>query len=458
MVTNKFRNFLLILLSGVSLVSCNEEDKKCSDEFVVSYQRMGDSFEALYKPRSGSFDLNNLGESIDLFLADHKDTTCTYNGSKLNPTTEVQAMRGALPKLKRKDIESFLKVFPKVIYGEDNREEVSNSPVAYQAWASGTMAQISQDEWDSNFNFTSKSYGDQFSLCSGERFYNELSVSRCSGFLVAPDIVVTAGHCVQNENDCANFKWVLDFKDGAAKTSAEKVFSCENIISRDLNDENSLDYAVLRLDRPVTGRKFFRIRTSGVVSKGAGLVLIGHPSGLSTKVAAGAIVRSSSADHYFETNTDSFGGNSGSAVINAETGVVEGILVRGDSDFDIVDGPDGNRCRVERVCANDGCQGEEVTKMTSVKGIPLIADPTAIKKGFYKDKNFPTSKEGLPLEFFTYSYGGHSLGGLKFLDRCGVHFYQDGNPELWENFFSGACSDDQGVDQVINTFGNLFYL
>ncbi len=453
-----FRNLLLVLIAGVSLFSCNEEDKKCSDDFVVAYQRMGDSFEAVYRPRSGSFELNNLAEAIDLFLADNKDVSCTYKGSKLNPTVEAQGMRQVLPKLRQKSLENFLKVFPKVIYGDDNREQVADSPGIYQSWASATMAQISPDEWDADFNFISKSYGDEFSLCSGERFFDELSVSRCSGFLVAPDIVVTAGHCVQNENDCQNFKWVLDFKDGVTSTNPNNIFSCKSIISRDLNDDSLLDYAVLRLDRSVKGRKFFRTRTAGTVSNGTELVLIGHPSGLSTKVAAGAIVRSSSSDIYFKTNTDSFGGNSGSAVINAQTGVVEGVLVRGDSDYDVVDASDGSRCRVERVCANDGCQGEDVTKMTSVKGIPLVADPVVIRKGFYQDKNFPSAKEGLPIEFLSYSYGGYTLGGLKFLDRCGVHFYNDGSPELWENFYAGECGQQQDIDQVINTFGNLFYL
>lgn len=461
MMTNLLKVSPLILSLFV-FASCNE-DKECSDEFVTSYQRMGDSFEKLYEPLSGSFELNALGEAIDLFLASHKDVSCTFEGKNLNPTKEAQAMKNSINSINASQAQSFesaaiTKIIPKVIYGEDNRIEVSEASTRYQNWAGSTLAMVSPDEWDANYNYTSKTYGEALRLCPGERFENQLSVSVCSGFLVAPDVLVTAGHCIQGQTSCDNFKWVLDFKDNAQGTSADKVFSCKEIIKQKLESEGSLDYAVIRLDRPVAGRKFFRTRASGTIAVNTPLVLIGYPSGISAKVAEGAIVRSSNEANFFTTNTDSFGGNSGSAVINQQTGVVEGILVRGDEDFTIVDGPDGSRCREERVCSNDGCQGEEVTKMTSVEGIPVIADPATIRKGFYQDKNFPVLGDGLPLDFFSYNYGGYTLGGLKFLDRCGIHYFVDGNPNQWEGFHKGSCSDTNSIDQVIGAFSNHFYL
>ena len=45
------------------------------------------------------------------------------------------------------------------------------------------------------------------------------------------------------------------------------------------------------------------------------LVVIGHPSGLPTKIADGAWVRNNESEYYFVTNLDTFGGNSGSAVL-----------------------------------------------------------------------------------------------------------------------------------------------
>ena len=64
---------------------------------------------------------------------------------------------------------------------------------------------------------------------------------------------------------------------------------------------------------------------------------------------------------YFVANLDTYGGNSGSAVFNAKTGVIEGILVRGENDYVYK----GN-CRVSNVCASDGCRGEDVTKLSAI--------------------------------------------------------------------------------------------
>ena len=65
-------------------------------------------------------------------------------------------------------------------------------------------------------------------------------------------------------------------------------------------------------------------------------------------------------------NLDTYGGNSGSAVFNAKTGLVEGILVRGEQDY-----VQKGDCRVSNVCPADGCRGEDVTKILSV-GFPAM--------------------------------------------------------------------------------------
>ncbi len=62
------------------------------------------------------------------------------------------------------------------------------------------------------------------------------------------------------------------------------------------------------------------------------LYVIGHPSGLPTKVADGAQVCTQKGTH-FSANLDTYGGNSGSAVFNAKTNEVVGILVRGANDY-----------------------------------------------------------------------------------------------------------------------------
>ena len=64
-------------------------------------------------------------------------------------------------------------------------------------------------------------------------------------------------------------------------------------------------------------------------------------------------------------NLDTFGGNSGSCVLHAgeeddlENGVVEGILVRGETDLNDVNG-----CKLFNVCPDDKCRGEDCTPTT----------------------------------------------------------------------------------------------
>ena len=84
-----------------------------------------------------------------------------------------------------------------------------------------------------------------------------------------------------------------------------------------------------------------------------------------TKIADGANVRNLQGK-FFQANLDTYGGNSGSAVFNVETGEVEGILVRGETDY-VFNSALG--CQVSNLCAADGCRGEDVTYISNVPGI-----------------------------------------------------------------------------------------
>ncbi len=267
----------------------------------------------------------------------------------------------------------------KIVYGTDNREDIYqvNDPMFINL-AISTAAMIP------NYSLKQNKYGDyvaegntlqkRMNVCSTERFAQQLSIGICSGFLIAPDLVVTAGHCMTKPDYCKNFKWVFDFAllgpNFENRTSMDipsaNVYSCKRIEEQKLTRSwaGNLDYAVIRLDRPVIGRRPLEFRTSGSVSKGDPLVIIGHPSGIPSKVSADAVVRSNNKTNYFVTNLDSFGGNSGSAVFNSNTGLVEGILVRGATDYVKKDG-----CRVVNVCSSTGCRGESVTRITKVKYI-----------------------------------------------------------------------------------------
>jgi len=100
-----------------------------------------------------------------------------------------------------------------------------------------------------------------------------------------------------------------------------------------------------------------KIRKEGTIDVWTPLYVIGHPSGLPQKFADGAWVRSVQSA-YFTTNLDTYGGNSGSAVFNAATDDVEGILVRGASDF-VYDYE--SKCYRSNFCSATLCRGEDVT-------------------------------------------------------------------------------------------------
>ncbi len=258
----------------------------------------------------------------------------------------------------------------KVIYGEDNRLDLYEvTDPMLQELALSTAAMIAKDrlEQDGNFyDITADTLAD-YGVCSGERFTEQLMPANCSGFLVGDDVLVTAGHCIQTMADCNKSNWVFDFAiahegDDVSRVKASSVYSCKEIISRELNDYTMNDFAIIRLDRKVTDRAPLRFRTEGKIEVGTPIVVIGHPTGLPTKVSAGANVRSVN-DVYFVANLDTFGGNSGSAVFNTETGEIEGILVRGERDYRY---DYGRGCYVPNQCNNDECRGEDSTLITNL--------------------------------------------------------------------------------------------
>ena len=129
------------------------------------------------------------------------------------------------------------------------------------------------------------------------------------------------------------------------------------------------DFAVIRLDRPVPGVEPFKFRKSGKIKKKTPVIIIGQPSGLPTKVSDDAYVRGNFWGGYFTTTADAFGGNSGSAVINATNDEVEGIIVRGEIDY--VEDRDLGCMRVKR-CKERRCQGEAATRITKIKSLQSL--------------------------------------------------------------------------------------
>lgn len=267
---------------------------------------------------------------------------------------------------------------PRIIYGVDNRFETAHyGDRVFREKAKSVAGMVSKNKIVKDFlnpefhTFFKKTAKRSYGLCEEERFALQNVLPICTGFLVAPDILVTAGHCITSERECNNFSWVFDYVEGTTRIPNENIYDCKEIIARATEDTYLTlnDYAVIRLDRKVEDREPLEFRRKGKPLLGTELVVIGHPIGLPQKIADGAEVK---VGHYagllrpirtiirkrnfLMANLDTFVGNSGSPVFNKETGLVEGILVEGAEDFS--EDPDLLCKRVIRK-KDSGLQAEE---------------------------------------------------------------------------------------------------
>lgn len=260
---------------------------------------------------------------------------------------------------------------PKVIYGTDDRHDVYEelNPERVQ-WARSTCGLLASSQVMDNGNGTFTIVTSMYDVgglpaCVGEPFGMQPTAPFCTGFLVGEDLIATAGHCF-DAGDVNQTRFVFGFEmldagTPATVVNANQVYRGVELMGWALS--GGLDYAVIRVDRTVTapGATPLLIRRSGVVPVGTSIGVIGHPSGLPLKIAFGAQtqVYANGAAGYFTANLDTYGGNSGSPVFDAATGIVEGILVRGQPDFDD-DGP----CFFSLELP-DSAAGEDVSKTTT---------------------------------------------------------------------------------------------
>jgi hypothetical protein len=256
----------------------------------------------------------------------------------------------------------------RAIYGTDDRKDLYEVTTPALLRAADSVAALVQTSdlhrtRDGAYRLSTRSYREDYELCDGEPFVDQPLGCDCTGFLVAPDVIATAGHCVRSTRGLRKIRFVFGFRMLDARRTrttfgANDVYEGAQLIAR--QEENAgADWSLVRLNRAVRGRKPLQVRTSGKIAENRPVFVIGHPNGLPAKLAAGARVRSNRRRSYFVANLDTYGGNSGSPVFDQRTRQVEGILVRGNDDFVWTDG-----CQVSLICPKAGCQGEAVTRTT----------------------------------------------------------------------------------------------
>ncbi|UCH51722.1 MAG: trypsin-like peptidase domain-containing protein [Chloroflexota bacterium] len=315
------------------------------------------------------------------------DTLLSWNASK---AYQVSSNKAAMYASKGT-------VMPKVIYGEDDRlEEYEVQDPDILTVGDSTAALVCPADLTYNSDGTVSLPDETFAqwytnqdpidsgnpLCDDEPFLDQPNPAFCSGFLVAPDIIATAGHCLDyncspdtclDANCCAAgmaavFSFVMLDADTPVVTIPEsEIYYCTEVIA---HQEGNADMALIRLDRAVTGHTPLQVRHSGIVPDGEPLLVIGHPVGLPRKYAGGGAVRDNSDLSYFQANLDTYGANSGSPVFSTNTLEVEGVLVSGQEDF--VESFDvSGLCDRSNVCPNDvGCPDwEQITRATEFSAV-----------------------------------------------------------------------------------------
>ncbi|EQC46133.1 serine protease [Bacteriovorax sp. Seq25_V] len=272
----------------------------------------------------------------------------------------------------------------KVIYGMDSRVNVSEISPFWQERAENVGAMIRVSKINSNGALVSQNNGDTHSLCHDEKFYSEPVVSECSGFLISPDTLITAGHCYQGmdypylnneEAVCKDFVWSFDYTgsdvDVTRRVNIGDIYRCKEVIKIDFSFAS--DFAVVKLDRPVTDRKGLKtLLTEKQLTGEEQLTLISHPGGLPKKVSPGGkILKMESGANIFYSSLNSFHGSSGAPVFN-QAGVVVGLLISGKEDYYF---DRKEMCQRVNTCSFDGksCtggpdnfDGEGIFKITKV--------------------------------------------------------------------------------------------
>lgn len=278
--------------------------------------------------------------------------------------------RGIPPRFSTKQVHEAFRSAQKLVYGADDRKDFyqlnGQQKKECDSVVSLWKASDIQDNGDGKSQLQTIKFGDALNLCEKETFREQPIGAFCSGFLVGPDLIVTAGHCVKNVNDLTNTRFVFGYRmvnKKKARTTIinSDIYKGKKIVGRKQDPGKGSDWCIVRLDRPVENHTHFKnIRKTGKIPDSAKVHVIGHPVGLPLKYAGGAWVRDNQNKSYAVCNLDTYGGNSGSPVINDDKPYkIEGILVRGDTDFRQV-----GDCQRSNVCPNTGCSGEDVTRAT----------------------------------------------------------------------------------------------
>lgn len=178
-----------------------------------------------------------------------------------------------------------------------------------------------------------RDFGANTSLCGNENFLDEINPSTGTGWAYRSNLIVTAGHVIPNMDSADKFLLVF----GLTETKSglfvpdNRVYKIVEVLKKRQEDK-LLDFSILRVDKAVPVEWIGKLSDPSSIAINEKVYMMGHPIGLPLKFTPnGKVFRIENGE--LITNLDSYEGNSGSPVFDSIRLTIEGILIRGNHDF-----------------------------------------------------------------------------------------------------------------------------
>lgn len=229
----------------------------------------------------------------------------------------------------------------------NSRHQLTSLNSPYQLQSGMVVAEDFIYEKNNFIRLKTENYGERNHLCAGQSFANSPAIKSiyCSATLVAPDIVVTAAHCLRTRS-CQQMSFLFgltssDFEgpsDGFSNyiNKQEHYFECQNVLEvgsgwtrQGLGQSTENDWAIIRLNRAVPGSVTLPYRRSGRLEVGESVKSIGNPRGLASIESFGSVKHRGSSrigQNFITTSFYTESGNSGGGVFSG-LDLFEGTLV-----------------------------------------------------------------------------------------------------------------------------------
>ncbi|MBO9666143.1 MAG: trypsin-like peptidase domain-containing protein [Bdellovibrio sp.] len=257
-----------------------------------------------------------------------------------------------------------------VIYGDNSLTEVRDQAALrgnprYELNRQASVALFFKKDLtktDQGYTYGDQTVADFFNTCPDYKYSKTKNPASCSGTLIAPNLVLTAGHCMNTTKDsCADTAFVFGFEEGTTEFPSANVYNCKRKYAESFFEKNTHnDYTIVELDRPVEGVTPISLNSTSL-AVGQSLYTIGYSMGTPKKYAEGT-VRAFDQDSVI-TTLDEYFVNSGGPIYDKTTHELVGIVNGGEDDFEM---NQEKGCYEPKVCKEDECMGEVMMPLSVI--------------------------------------------------------------------------------------------